>query len=47
MALILPMKRMSLRKSAAPSPRLTLWVPGIAALCLCLIWLGLLALFHR
>lgn len=47
MALILPMKRVSLRKTAAPSPRLTLWVPGTLALVLCLIWLGLLALFQR
>lgn len=41
------MKRVSLRKNTAPGPRLTLWVPGIAAFCLCVVWLGLLALLQR
>jgi hypothetical protein len=41
------MKRVHLRHTPAPTPRLTLWVPVIAALALCLFWLGLLALIQR
>jgi hypothetical protein len=41
------MKRVSLRKTMAPTPRLTLWVPVILALGLSLFWLGLVALIHR
>lgn len=40
------MKRVSLRKTLAPTPRLTLWVPAAIALPLSLIWLGLLALIR-
>ena len=47
MPLIKAMKRISLRKSPAPTPRLTLWVPVIVALVLCLVWLALLAVFQR
>jgi hypothetical protein len=38
------MKRISLRKTVAPPPRLTLWVPVALASALSLFWLGLLAL---
>ena len=41
------MKRLSLRETPAPTPRLTLWVPVIAASGLGLVWLGLLALLQR
>jgi hypothetical protein len=41
------MKRTSLRRLPAPTPRLTLWVPVLVALPLCLFWLGLLALTYR
>ena len=41
------MKRVSLRKYHAPSPKLTLWVPVLLALGLSLFWLGLVALIHR
>lgn len=44
MPLIPPMKPVSLRKSSAPTPRFTLWVPTAIACALCLLWLGLLAL---
>jgi hypothetical protein len=40
------MKRVSLRKTIAPTPRLTLWVPVILALGHSLFWLGLLALIR-
>jgi hypothetical protein len=40
------MKRVSLRRSAAPTPRLTLWVPALLALPLCLFWLSVLALIR-
>lgn len=40
------MKPVSLRKSPAPTPRLTLWVPLSLALGLSLFWLGLLALIR-
>jgi hypothetical protein len=38
------MKNTSLRKSLAPTPRLTFWVPVTVAVALSLFWLGLLAL---
>jgi hypothetical protein len=38
---------MSLHKTPAPTPRLTLWVPVILAVALSLTWLGLVALLHR
>jgi hypothetical protein len=44
MPLIQTMKRVSLRKTQAPTPRMTLWVPAIVALGLSLAWLVLLAL---
>ena len=44
MPLIHPMKPVSLRKSPAPAPRLTLWVPVFLAALLSLIWLGVVAL---
>ena len=47
MFLINAMKRVSLKQNQAPTPRLTLWVPVILALGMCLFWLGLLALIHR
>lgn len=47
MPLIPEMKRLSLRKSQAPTPRVTIWVPVILTIALSLLWLGLLALFHR
>lgn len=40
------MKPVSLRKSLAPTPRFTLWVPIIFALGLSLFWLGLIALIN-
>jgi hypothetical protein len=40
------MKRISLRKSVAPTPRLTLWVPVALTLALSFFWLGLLALIR-
>lgn len=47
MTLMAAMKRVSLKKTPAPTPKVTLWVPAILALGLCLFWLGLLALLHR
>lgn len=44
MPLIQAMKPVSLRKSPAPAPRLTLWVPALLAALLGLLWLCLLAL---
>jgi hypothetical protein len=41
------MRHVSLRRTVAPTPRLTLWVPVILALGLCLFWLGLVALIQR
>jgi hypothetical protein len=41
------MKRISLRKFQAPTPRLTLWVPVLLGLGLSLFWLGLVALLQR
>jgi hypothetical protein len=46
MSLIAVMKRASLRKSLAPAPRFTLWVPVLLAGGLGLVWLGLLALIR-
>ena len=40
------MKPVSLRKTLALSPRLTLWVPAAIALLFSLFWLGLLALIR-
>lgn len=40
------MKPVSLRKTSAPTPRLTLWVPAAIALALSLVWLALLALIR-
>ena len=40
------MKRVSLKRSPAPTPRLTLWVPVTLASGLSLFWLGLLALIR-
>ncbi|MFN6008110.1 MAG: hypothetical protein ACK47C_19175 [Paracoccaceae bacterium] len=40
------MKRVSLKRSPAPTPRLTLWVPVALASGLSLFWLGLLALIR-
>jgi len=40
------MKRVSLRRTLAPTPRLTLWVPAAIGLALSLLWLGLLALIR-
>jgi beta-lactamase regulating signal transducer with metallopeptidase domain len=47
MLLITLMKRVSLRRTIAPTPRYTLWVPVIVALLLSLFWLGLVALVQR
>jgi len=47
MPLILAMKAVSLRKSIAPTPRLTLWVPAALTVSLCLLWLGILALIRH
>ena len=47
MLLIPIMKRISIRKLHAPSPRYTLWVPALLAFALCLIWLVLIAVFQR
>lgn len=41
------MKRVSLRQTPAPTPRLTLWVPVILTGLLSLFWLGLVALGQR
>jgi hypothetical protein len=38
------MKRPHLSRMTAPSPRLTLWVPALAAAVLSGLWLALLAL---
>lgn len=46
MPLMRGMKR-STPKHLAPAPRLTLWVPVLIAVALCLFWLGLLALTYR
>jgi hypothetical protein len=46
MSLIGGMKHVSLRRSVAPTPRLTLWVPVLAAGGLSLIWLLALALIR-
>jgi hypothetical protein len=46
MPLIAGMKPVSLRKSIAPTPRFTLWVPVAVAAALSLFWLGLLALIR-
>lgn len=40
------MKRISLRKTIAPTPRLTFWVPVACASALSLFWLGLVALIR-
>lgn len=40
------MKPVSLRKTVAPTPRLTLWVPLVVAAALSLFWLGLIALIR-
>lgn len=40
------MKHVSLRKIAAPAPRLTVWVPLMVAGTLCLVWLALAALLR-
>jgi hypothetical protein len=40
------MKQVSLKRTPAPTPRLTLWVPVIVASALSLFWLGLLALIR-
>lgn len=45
MALIPAMKRIVLSRTRAPAPRLTLWVPALAASVLSGLWLALLALF--
>jgi hypothetical protein len=42
-----PMARRAIRKTTAPTPRLTPWVPALITLALSLGWLGLLALFQR
>jgi hypothetical protein len=47
MSLIPAMKRPPLHRIQAPTPRLTLWVPVLAALVLSLLWTGLLVVFHR
>lgn len=36
-----------MKKTVAPTPRFTLWVPIIAASGLSLFWLGLVALIQR
>jgi hypothetical protein len=46
MSLIRTMKPVSLRRTIAPTPRLTLWVPVAAAVALSLFWLGVLALIR-
>jgi hypothetical protein len=46
MPLIGAMKRVSLRRFVAPTPRLTLWVPFTLAIGLGVFWLGLLALIR-
>ena len=40
------MKQVSLKRTPAPTTRLTLWVPVIVAGALSLFWLGLLALIR-
>jgi hypothetical protein len=47
MPLIDAVKRVSLKRNAAPTPRYTLWVPVLVAAGLSLVWLGLLALLQR
>lgn len=44
MPLIRGMKPVSLRRTMAPTPRFTLWVPILISGFLCGFWLGLLAL---
>ncbi|MFM7333787.1 MAG: hypothetical protein ACKO2N_23570 [Tabrizicola sp.] len=38
------MKQVSLKRSPAPTPRLTLWVPVVLSAGLSLFWLGIVAL---
>jgi hypothetical protein len=40
------MQRVSLKRSPAPTPRLTLWVPLVLSGGASLFWLGLLALIR-
>lgn len=40
------MKRVSLRRSLAPTPRFTLWVPILLSGFLSSFWLGLVALMQ-
>jgi hypothetical protein len=40
------MKHVSLKRSPAPTPRLTLWVPVVLATALSLFWLGIVALIR-
>lgn len=40
------MKQVSLKRSPAPTPRLTLWVPVVLSACLGLFWLGIVALIR-
>jgi hypothetical protein len=40
------MKHVSLKRSPAPTPRLTLWVPVVLASALSLFWLGIVALIR-
>jgi hypothetical protein len=40
------MKQVSFKRSPAPTPRLTLWVPVILSTGLSLFWLGLVALIR-
>lgn len=40
------MKRVSLRRTFAPTPRLTLWVPVALATSLSLVWLGFASLIR-
>ena len=47
MPLIGAMKRVSLQRTPAPTPRYTLRVPVLVAFGLSLFWLGLVALIQR
>lgn len=46
MPLIDAMKQVSLQKSPAPTPRLTIWVPILISGFLSIFWLGIVALIN-
>ncbi len=39
------MKKLRIASRLAPAPRMTLWVPGLVSIGLCLVWLALWSVF--